>query len=85
MQQEMRKDPDDELIEKMAFRERVANVFTKIHQQTIELSNEYAAKRKKNVYITPVLFTSMFKLFAKLLERKNHEIETERSKYEQGV
>ena len=37
------------------------------------------------MYITPVLFTNMFGLFERILTRKNREIESERSKYEQGV
>jgi hypothetical protein len=55
---------------------------TKIHQSTIELADEYAVQKKKHVYITPLMFASMFNLFSGLLDRKNKSIEVERNKYQ---
>ena len=69
----------------MSIRERVSQVFTQIHQSAMELADIYLIETQKQVYITPVMFMSVFQIFENLLTRKNEEIERERSKYEQGV
>ena len=69
-------------IRQMDVKERVSNVFTLIHRSTMELAARYEQERKRTVYVTPVLFTHMFELFHKLLERTNRVNESERSKYE---
>lgn len=51
----------------------------------MDLSEQYLAETGKHVYVTPVMFMGVFKLFERLLSRKNEEIERERSKFEQGV
>lgn len=58
---------------------------TRIHQQAIELADKFATAKKKHVYITPLMFAGMFRIFQKLLERKNKAIEVERSRYGQGI
>lgn len=85
MQAELEEDPELIAISQMPMRDRVSNVFTHIHQSAMDLAHQYEVEKKRHVYVTPVLFTNMFKLFAGLLSRKNLEIESERSKYEQGV
>ena len=78
-------DPEAQEIQKLSIRERVSQVFTQIHQSAMELADTYLLETKKQVYITPVMFMSVFQIFENLLTRKNEEIERERSKYEQGV
>ena len=78
-------DPEAQAISKMSIRERVSQVFTEIHRSAMELAETYLLETKKQVYITPVMFMSVFRIFESLLSRKNEEIERERSKYEQGV
>ena len=75
-------DPEAQEIQKLSIRERVSQVFTQIHQSAMELADTYLLETKKQVYITPVMFMSVFQIFESLLTRKNEEIERERSKYE---
>ena len=51
----------------------------------MQLAEDYSKETKRQVYVTPVMFMTLFETFEKLLSRKNEEIERERSKYEQGV
>ena len=85
MQGDMQEDPELIAISQMTMKDRVSNVFTQLHQSATNLATRYEIEKKRQVYVTPVLFTSMFSLFEKILARKNREIESERSKYEQGV
>ena len=78
-------DPEAQEIAKLSLRERVSNVFTHIHSSARELTLTYQAETRKIVYVTPVIFMSLFETFETLLSRKNFEIEQERSKYDQGV
>ena len=78
-------DLEAKMIAKMPLRDRVSKVFTQIHQSAMELAETYFRETKKQVYVTPVMFMSVFGIFEELLTRKNEEIERERSKYEQGV
>ena len=58
---------------------------TKIHQEAILLAAEFQASKRKNVYITPLMFANMFKVFKNLLDRKIKAIEVEMRKYQQGI
>ena len=72
-------------IQGMTMRERICQIFTRMHQSMIRLAEQYDAERRKVVYITPTAFTQLFALFQEFLTRKNEVVELERSKYEQGV
>ena len=72
-------------IRQMPVRDRVAQVFTQIHQSAMSLAEQYMAEKKRQVYVTPVMFMGVFDTFETLLSRKNEEIERERSKYDLGV
>jgi len=54
----------------MHVNERVSVIMTKIHQEAILLAEEFQAKKRKHVYVTPLMFANMFKIFKNLLERK---------------
>ena len=69
----------------MPIRDRVSQVFTQIHQSSMELAETYLKEKKRQVYVTPVMFMGVFDTFDGLLSRKNEEIERERSKYDMGV
>ena len=69
----------------MHVNERVTIIMTKIHQEAILLAEEFQATKRKHVYVTPLMFANMFKVFKKLLERKIKAIEMEMSKYQQGI
>ena len=51
----------------------------------MSLAETYMAEKKRQVYVTPVMFMGVFDTFETLLTRKNEEIERERSKYDLGV
>ena len=78
-------DPDTAAIAKMTVRERVSQVFTQVHQSSMELADIYFRETKRQVYVTPVMFMDVFDLFGTLLTRKNEENEKERTKYDLGV
>jgi hypothetical protein len=85
MHADLEEDPELIAIAAMPVRDRVSNVVTQIHQSAMNLAHRYEQEKRRHVYVTPVLFTGMFALFERLLTRKNRELESERSKYEQGV
>lgn len=78
-------DPEFARVSNMHVNDRVSTIMTKIHQQAILLAEEFQATKRKHVYITPLMFANMFKIFKKLLDRKNKAIEVEMSKYQQGI
>lgn len=59
----------------MPIRDRLSHVMTRIYEQTMEMTHNYVRKTRQQVYITPVMFMSVFKIFQNLLSRKNEEID----------
>lgn len=51
----------------------------------MDLAQSYLKEKKRQVYVTPVMFMGLFDTFEGLLSRKNEEIERERTKYDLGV
>jgi len=78
-------DQEAQAIAQMSVRDRVSQVFTQIHQSAMQLAEAYLKEKKRQVYVTPVMFMGVFDLFEKLLSRKNDDIDRERSKYDLGV
>ncbi len=56
-------------------RDKVAQVFVKIHNSVLDLAETYAMERGRQIYITPTRFTENFNLFDKLLLRKSQSID----------
>ena len=53
-------DPEAQQIQKMSIRDRVSQIFTQIHSSAMQLADTYMEETKKQVYITPVMFMSVF-------------------------